>query len=153
MSFLKIPETTLQQKTMGQKQWVEVAFRYDLPRLSDNKFDPNKKQLAWGIQSNGEDMMWYISQTSIEKALNLIGPKTGTVVKVCKVRTGTEQKEVEYEVEFVIGETEPRDIRQLAEAAEAANNGATQQPTQPAQPAPQAAPPPANSQPVQPAHR
>lgn len=112
MPAFKPPETPLADAIDGNVDWAEIRFEFADPILTDNKFDPNKPQLAWGVVQNGQKETWYISASSIETRLNEIGPTAGTTVKVAKIRTGPNAKEVKYQVEYVSGEQSPRDIRQ-----------------------------------------
>lgn len=134
-----LQETSIQQKALGQKQWLEVAFEFDNPILSTNQYPPPANQLNWGVMVNGQNVPWFITQKSIENALNAIGPKRGTKVRVAKIRTGPQQKEIEYEVEYVSGTMEPRDIRAELEAGQQPQQTTTQAPPPQATPV-QAAP-------------
>ena len=112
-----IPETqelTPQQKVMGEKRqtnWLTVHFEFDNPVLKPNNYPPPDQQLNWGCLVNGVNMPWFITQKSVESLLNAIGPMRGTEVRVAKIRTGPQPVEIEYEIEYVSGPTNPRDIR------------------------------------------
>lgn len=136
-----IQETPLADKPLGRVNWLEVRFEFDNPRLASNNYPPPAQQLMWGTMVQGNSTPWYITQKSVEKLLNAIGPKAGTVVKVAKIRTGPQPKEIEYEIEYVSGTTDPRDIRAELEAQQPQSSQAPVQQQQGSSPVP-----PQNSQ-------